>query len=105
MLATWMTKHGILFAASANGGSRNWLEALKLKRMGVSSGFPDLFIPIPTKDWHGFFIEMKREKGGVVSDQQKYWLNELTKKGYLAIVCRGFNEAKQKVMEYLEISN
>lgn len=102
-LSTWLTKKGILFTASANGGSRHWLEGFKLKRMGVSAGFPDIFIPMPRKGFNGFFIELKRVQGGVVSDAQRFWIEQLTKNGYLAVVCYGFDSAKQKVMEYFDM--
>jgi hypothetical protein len=37
---------------------------------GVSPGVPDLFIP----DWL-LWVEMKREKGGRVSPEQKDWIS------------------------------
>ena len=42
-----------------NGGYRNKIEAANLKRQGVKSGVPDLFLPVPRKNKHGLFIEMK----------------------------------------------
>lgn len=102
--ANWLRKNNILFAASANGGSRNGLEALKLKRMGVSKGFPDIFIPFPYGEFHGLFIEMKRTKGGVVSSEQKDWIAALNRKGYQAQVCRGFDEAVSCVKNYFPLN-
>ena len=41
------------------------------------------------------FIEMKRVKGGVLSQVQKEWLEALNKcNGVSAYVCKGFDEAK-----------
>ena len=94
-LAVWLTKKGIRFTASANGGTRKLLEAIKFKRMGVSSGFPDVEIPLPVAPYHGLYIELKRQKGGKLSDNQIEWLRYLTEKGYYAVSARGFEQAKE----------
>ena len=103
-LAVWLTKKGIRFTASANGGQRNLLEALKFKRMGVSPGFPDIEIPLPIAPYHGCYIELKRQKGGKLSENQVDWLKYLTEKGYYAVCCRGFDEAKEIVLHYLSLA-
>lgn len=103
-LVVWLQKQGIKVAASGNGGSRHYLEAVKLKRMGISSGYPDLFIPIPSGSYHGLFIEMKRTVGGKVSELQKDWLNYLEKVGYYAKVAYGAEEGKKIVTEYLSFT-
>jgi hypothetical protein len=80
------------------------LEAMKLKRMGVSPGIPDLCIPIPSGGYHGLYIELKREKGGKVSANQSDWLAFLTEKGYYAHVAKGFEEAKEMVLHYFSFT-
>ncbi len=102
-LATWLWKKGIKFTASANGGSRNAIEGAKFKRMGVSPGFPDVEIPLPVKPYHGLYIELKRVKGGKVSDVQQEWLDYLNDKGYYACVAKGFEHAKEIVEWYLSL--
>lgn len=77
-----------------NGGKRNMGEAMKLKRMGVMAGVPDLFIPA----W-GLWIEMKKEKGGKLSQEQKDMIGYLHECGYIVRVCQGFESAKNAVME------
>lgn len=101
---TWLVNRGVRLSASANGGSRNVLEAMKLKRMGVSSGFPDIEIPFPSGTYHGLYIEMKRVKGGRLSDNQIDWLNYLREKGYYAEVAHGFEEAKEIFLHYLSLT-
>lgn len=103
-LATWMTKQGIRFYAIPNGGKRNLLEAVKLKRMGMSAGVPDLCIPIPSGSYHGLYLELKREKGGKVSHEQAEWLAFLTEKGYYAQVAKGFEEAKEIILHYFSLT-
>lgn len=72
-----------------------------MKAEGLKSGVPDIFLPVPRGEWHGLFIEMKRTKGGTVSDCQKLWLHDLRKQGYLTEVCRGWEEAARRIKSYL----
>lgn len=72
--------------------------------MGVSPGVPDVCIPIPSGSYHGLYIELKRTKGGKVSDHQKDWLAFLTEKGYYAQVANGFEEARNIVLHYLSFT-
>src|SRR5258707_14730264 len=88
----WLRKQGYRVSASASGGSRNLFEALKFKKMGVSAGFPDMEGPLPAGPYHGFFIEMKRQKGGKGSNEQREWLAYFPYKGYYAAVACGFGE-------------
>jgi len=74
--------------AIPNGGKRSSSEAMRLKVEGVSAGVPDIFIPSLF-----LFIEMKKEKDGVLSKEQKNWLDYLNQVGYKAIVCNGCAEA------------
>lgn len=84
-----------------NGGSRRPSEAAHLKRLGVRPGVPDLFLPVGRHGKLGLFIEMKREKGGRVSDDQKEWIQRLQQELYEVKVCRGYEEARQALEEYL----
>lgn len=101
VFVTWLLKQGYKPSASANGGKRNLFEAMKFKRMGVSAGYPDVFVPLPTPKYHGFFVEMKRIKGGKVSEAQLEWLQYLRDKGYFAEVAHGALEAKEMFNNYL----
>lgn len=97
----WLKKLGYRPIVSANGGSRNYLEAAKLKRTGVSAGVPDVFLPIPSGHFHGLFIEMKRQKGGKVSAEQLDWLQYLRGQGFRAEVATGFEAAQLITNQYL----
>ncbi len=92
----------IVLFAIPNGGQRNLLVAKKMKAEGVRAGVPDLFLAVPNKDYAGLFIEMKKEKGGVVSEYQKIMLSRLEQAGYKCTVCKGFEEAKAEIEEYLK---
>jgi hypothetical protein len=101
---TWLTKQGIRHAASGNGGSRHYYEAAKLKRMGLSAGYPDLTIPYPAGGYHGLYIELKRQKGGKLSDAQIHWLTFLREQGYWAECCAGADDAIALVKHYLSLT-
>ena len=88
------TYRGVRIFAIPNGGARRMSEAGRLKAEGVSAGVPDLFVPA----W-ALWIEMKRAKGGVVSAEQKDWMEYLGNLGYECIVCRGDAEARRMVGE------
>jgi hypothetical protein len=74
--------------------------AVKLKKLGVVPGIPDLMIPA----WK-IFIEMKRTSGGVVSPAQKEIMAYLERVGYRCFVCKGATEASIKVLKFLEERN
>lgn len=95
-------KH-ILFAIP-NGGARHIVTAVNLKREGVISGVPDLFVMYPAFPFHGLFIEMKA-KGGKVSPAQKEFMAAAIDNGYQASVCYGFDEAREAINLYLHCEN
>lgn len=88
--------------AIPNGGQRNIITAKRMKDEGVRSGIPDLFLAVPRGKFHGLFIEMKKPKGGVVSDNQKACMEILSTNGYYVAVCHGFIEAKTAITSYLD---
>ena len=82
-----------------NGGSRNKIEASKLKKTGVTAGIPDLIILMPNKEI--LFIEMKRQKGWILSPVQKTIIKIIEKLGFKVLIGYGFLDAKSKFEEYL----
>lgn len=95
-------KYANYLFAIPNGGVRNIGTAVKLKKEGVLAGVPDLFLMIPMNGYHGLWIEMK-VKGGLVSDSQKEFMGAATLMGYPAVVCYGFDDAKNAINNYLQI--
>jgi len=102
----------MLLHASMNGILTNVRFAAKLKSLGRKAGVPDLFLPCSQVIWDeiaelrlkcGLFIEMKRTKGGTVSDEQEWWHAALRAQGYEVKVARGATEAIKTIKEYLEI--
>jgi hypothetical protein len=76
--------------------------ARKMKRAGLKPGPLDINIDVARRGYHGLRIEMKRLKGGVLSDVQKDWIERLNAEGYLAYVCRGAQEAIDEIKWYLD---
>ena len=72
----------------------SWNQKRKMKYLGVHSGIPDHFILIPVKgQLVPVFIEMKRQKGGTISDDQFLWVKRLRMAGMYATVCEGGQKA------------
>jgi hypothetical protein len=87
--------------AVPNAAKRSGKLGAEMVDEGLESGVPDLFLDEPRGVFHGLRIEMKR-KGGRVSDTQELWLKHLMEKGYFAIVCTGWIEARETILWYLE---
>ena len=87
--------------AIPNGGYRHYRTAAELKEEGVKSGVPDIMLPVARGGYNGLFIEMKRTTGGRVSETQQKFLKSLNDNGYLAVVCKGFEEARETILRYL----
>jgi hypothetical protein len=85
-----------------NGGSRNIIEATKLKRMGVKAGVPDLQLIVAKNGYHGLWIELKAENGRL-QQSQKIMIERLESQDYKCVVCFGFDEAKAALLDYLEV--
>ncbi len=101
--ATWLEKNNVTFYHIPNGGRRSLSEGVKFKRMGVKAGIPDLCIPLARKGYHGLYIELKRQRGGVISEAQQYWLSQLKKEGYDVYVAKGANDLISYVKNYMGV--
>jgi len=93
------TYPGVLIHSIPNGGHRSQATAIALKVEGTVKGIPDLFIP----EWR-VWVEMKRIKGGSLSQDQKNIIAYLESVGYQVIVGKGFLHAKEQIQQ-LNIKN
>jgi len=69
---------------------------------GLRRGLPDLLIIVNDRL---VFVEMKRTKGGVVSKEQKEWIEVLNNIGIPAQVCRGATAAINFIKEISHARN
>lgn len=90
-----------LLYAIPNGGSRHPAEAVNLKKQGVKAGVPDICLPVPRGKYAALYIELKRERGGRPSEEQKAWVRDLNEAGNAAIICKGADIAWNVIVEYL----
>ena len=97
-------------ANESNGGSQSArIRGAKMKAMGQSKGVWDYEIFIPIKGITGTIdayqeirVELKRQKGGVVSSEQKAWGRIYEKAGIPCRICKGANEAIKFIEEIKE---
>lgn len=104
----WLRANGITFSSIPNSTfTTSWIQKRKNKQQGLNAGLPDLLLIVPCKDNKKrlVFIEMKRKKGGVVSESQKQWIEALNNCNEVgAYVCRGADEAIKKVEEIMNFN-
>jgi VRR-NUC domain len=90
-----------LLYAVPNGARVSWSQAKKLKAEGLKAGVPDLHLPVARMGYHGLWIEMKRIKGGRLSESQRWWRDALCREGHLVACCAGAEQAITKLATYL----
>lgn len=97
----WLTakryKHAHISNESQSGGTNAMIRGAKLKRIGQSKGFPDYIIICHQKGHPDYLdivaVEMKRQHGGTLSDEQAQWLSALDEAGIWTGVCKGADDA------------
>jgi hypothetical protein len=97
-LAQYLDVLGLVWWHTPNGGHRDVRVARKLMGQGVKAGVPDVVIvsrPPLCPDARGIGIELKRQKGGVVSEAQKAMIARLEGEGWKCVVARGWQEAAE----------
>ena len=86
-------------------GKRAQIKGARLRAEGLKAGVCDCLVfdhctliedGEETK-YYGCAIELKRQKGGRVSEAQKHWLKSLAERGWYTAVCHGFIEAKELI--------
>lgn len=116
VFADWLRAMQIPHTHIANeiGGSTRVakVRALKAKRMGQTAGVWDYEIFLPVKNIDGevdayqeIRVELKRQRGGVVSEPQKQWGKVYELAGIPCAICKGAEKAIQFVQQYLNEIN
>jgi hypothetical protein len=96
----WLLYRHLIFFAVPNGSFRNKREAARLQREGVQSGVPDLLIlnmPPAQPQLKGTFVEMKRRRGGKLSQSQVEWRTKVLAQGYMWIQGNGYDHTIQQL--------
>ena len=93
-----------LLNASLNGMRASSIhQAVAAKKSGMKKGYPDVFLPVAARGWHGLFIELKRKDGKAsdVSREQHQWLLDLNEQDYQAVIAFGWEQAVRLIEGYL----
>ena len=88
----------------ANERKTNYMMGHLLKRKGVKKGVSDYFFLRASQGYHGLVIELKTNTG-VLSKEQKEFLEVMNKEQYLALMCCSSDEAIKVVQGYLQKSS
>ena len=92
-------RYKLIFAVP-NGGRRDMIEAVNLKRQGVRRGVPDVACMIPNTKYYGLFIEFKVGTNKP-SEFQIEMMTNLESVGYLCEVCYSSADAIDLLENYL----
>ncbi len=99
-LSTWMDYQRIFYVHIPNELIRGEKQAKKYTQLGVKAGAPDFLIfDTMEQDCNGIALELKRIKGGRVSPKQKEFLQKLEQNNWLTLICKGADEAIQKLKD------
>lgn len=90
--------------AIPNGGSRDALEAMWLKKEGVTAGVFDLCLLFDNGEYPTLWMEMKHGKNTLTADQLEFkaWAES---QGHETAICYTPDEAIQQLRDYLGIDD
>ena len=97
---------GVLYCGSLGGQYQvHFSQRIKAKATGYKKGFPDLFIyeiaKIDNTIYAGLAIELKTKTGRPTAEQIE-WIKQLQKRGYMASICKGIDEALELIDNYIK---
>lgn len=88
----WM--HAIVNSARLTERQGAWLKA-----EGKLKGVWDIFLPYPSKGFHGMYIEMKAGNNNLTKKQKEF--KKDLENFYHFAVCYSFDSAKNEIIKYL----
>ena len=100
-VARYLDTLGAFWFHCPNGGSRNAIEASKLKGMGVKAGIPDCLILDQRKGYSGLAIELKVGYNKP-SEQQLAIFDKLVSVNWLVLVSWSLDEVITMIDYYYE---
>lgn len=109
MLFTWAEMQKAKYPALdlmyhvPNEGKRSVYAGFNMRCEGLKSGVPDICIPVSNGKHNALYIEMKRcvRAKSRLSANQVQWIEKLNANGNLAVVCYGWEQATQIILDYL----
>ena len=100
-VVAWCRMQGITIIHIPNEGKRSYYAGRELVAAGLAKGFPDLLILEARGGFHGMAIEMKYGKN-TLTEEQKYWLRLLKDKGWAVHVSYSYENAVDKITQYMQ---
>lgn len=112
-IGTMLSDHIIAIPNGAllKGDARERARQMQyLKQLGLMPGASDLFIALPRRHWHGFWLEAKKARkyfpsrsaaDRALTDAQRRFGERMLGAGYLWMVCYGIDEMLQVVQQYV----
>ena len=99
----WGKRLGIQYrlVGIPNSAPGSITAAAYFRSEGLRRGYPDLALDIARGRFHGLRIELKRQEGGVVDEDQRKWHDRLQAEGYAVVVCKGCKIAMVAIEIYL----
>lgn len=94
-------KHKISLFAIPNAAKRSARGGKWMKDEGLLSGVSDLFLAVPTIEYHGLFIEMKIKPNKPTHEQLQF-IEAMNNRKYKAVVCYSFDEFVETIECYLK---
>ena len=101
-VARYLDLIGSFWFHCPNGGSRNGIEAAKLKGMGVKPGIPDCMILDQRRGFAGLAIELKVGYNKP-SEQQLEQLDKLVLRNWMVVVSWSLEEVISAIDWYYEL--
>lgn len=97
-VVAYLKSIGALFHASPSVYIPNPVTRAKMMAAGFSKGWPDIVAILPNNKV--IAIELKKDKGGRASPEQKKWVQALENAGVPARICHGYEAAVAFIEEY-----
>lgn len=102
---------GVLFKADTSAIKTTIGTARKMAKLGNTPDWPDIFIAVPAQEYHGFFMEFKRDGTRIKNGNGEYatphlaaqaaFLETLRKNGYAAEFAVGWVNIRKLAESYL----
>ena len=100
-VAIYLNSKGAVWFHPPNGGTRNIIEATKLKAMGVKAGVPDCLIFNKRRGYTGLALELK-VKYNKASDAQIAFIEKLKLEGWHCVISNSLDEICDIIDWYFE---
>jgi hypothetical protein len=72
-----------------------------MKQEGMKKGVLDLCLPVARHDYHGLYIDVKRDKKSEIQPEQIEFMDFLAQQGYYGTICVGYDETVETLTWYL----